>query len=115
MKEINLGPIANPDGSPSDLSLEMFGLTREQWEQRQAQTEDQIQEEEEEPPYEMARVISIPESQPNFYIYPGLEWIIKGMLKDFLQQNQDTPFTPESNDSWEWTVEEARKLFQKLS
>src|SRR4051812_42707791 len=37
MKEINLGPVVNPDGSPSDVSLEMFGWTREQWNEKQKQ------------------------------------------------------------------------------
>lgn len=128
MKEINLGPVMNADGSPSDITLEMFGLTREQWEAQQAERKaiESIdvskitfpastgwsEEKANRTPY------VVQEMPPNYYIYPGLEWVIKGYLKDFLEMHSDVEFNYEdidSNDSWSWTVEEARKLFQKLS
>lgn len=157
MKEINLGPVVNPDGSPSDVSLEMFGLTREQWEEQQkdvdienarlyalhkaawdaqlsnnpealtqeysdtrlrnyrSNSEILVSELNAEPEYTNVR----PDREPNVYISPFITYsLLIPWLKDFLQKNQDTPWNSEdeeANDSWEWTVEEARRLLQKLS
>lgn len=96
MREENLGPVMNPNGSPSEITLQMFGITREEWQAKQ----------------------DAMERKPNQYISPFLDWVIKGWLKNFLQENQDVPWNSidiDANDSWAWTVEEARRLFQKLS
>jgi len=52
--------------------------------------------------------------KPNQYISPFLDFVIKGWLQTFLKENENVPFSEDSNDSWEWTVEEARRLYKEL-
>lgn len=57
--------------------------------------------------------------KPNTYISPFVLYnILIPQLETFLQRYGDESFDKENenaNDSWQWTVEEARRLYMELN
>jgi hypothetical protein len=80
-RTINLGPLYNPDGSPSEVTKAMFGH---------------------------------PHHQPNIFLSPFVKPLLQGWLEKFLRDNENVHYEDTDNDSFAFTVEEARTLLKHL-
>jgi hypothetical protein len=104
MKEINLGPVANPDGSPTEFTKQMLADTGRD-------------------PEEFAANVA---ANSNTYISPFVSPILKGLVTNWLNiefngltnrqigQNFNTD-DPESNDSFSWACYEMLKFEESLN